>query len=204
MPKREIRTVCIELRAVEPPDGEAPLKFSGYAAEFNTFSPDLGGFREQIAPGAFAGSLNADDIRCLFNHDANYVLGRNRSGTLLLAEDARGLHFDVTAPNAQWARDLHMSVQRGDVTQCSFAFDVIRDQWKTVDGIQERTILEVKLYDVSIVTYPAYPTTEVSVRSAEDVLRDRKAAEHIAARNAEIQNMRARLALKEKEIISHE
>ena len=203
---REIRTMTAEIRAMPPNEDGDALRFGGYAAVFDTFSPDLGGFREQIASGAFANSLEADDIRCLFNHNPDYVLGRNRSGTLLLAEDERGLHFEVAAPDAQWARDLHMSVQRGDVNQCSFAFDVIRDQWRTVDGVEERTLLEVKLADVSIVTYPAYPTTEVEARSAKDVLDA-----HLSARRAEAARLqgqantrRARLALKEKEILPYE
>lgn len=204
MPK-EIRTVTLELRAAPPTQEGGSLRFSGYAAEFNVFS-EVFGFREQVAPGAFAASLEADDIRCLFNHDPNYVLGRNRAETLRLSEDERGLAFEVDGPDAQWVRDLHKSVQRGDVNQCSFAFEVVRDQWRTVDGIEERTLLELKLSDVSIVTYPAYPTTVAEARSAKDVLDA-----HLAERKAEADRLqaqadhrRARLALKEKELLSHE
>lgn len=204
--KREVRTISAEIRAQAPAEEGGGPRFSGYAAEFNVMSPDIYGFREQIAPGAFAASLGADDIRCLFNHDPNIILGRNRAETLRLAEDERGLRFDVDGPDTQWAWDLHKSVQRGDVNQCSFAFDVIRDQWRTVDGVEERTLLEVKLADVSIVTYPAYPTTQVEARSAQEVLDA-----HLAERRAETDRLeiqashrRARLALKEKEIINHE
>lgn len=200
--KREVRTLVAEIRAADPSE-DGVLRFAGYAADFNVLSPDLGGFREQIAPGAFAGSLVADDIRALFNHDPNYVLGRNRAGTLRLSEDERGLHFDLDAPDAQWARDLHQSVKRGDVNQCSFAFEAIRDQWRTVEGRDERTLLEAKLYDVSIVTYPAYPSTAVAARSAADVYADHArdvAAERTGALGR-IENMRAKLALKEKEFM---
>lgn len=196
---REIRTVNLELRA-DPPEQEGGLlRFGGYAAVFNTLT-DIYDFREQIAPGAFTGSLQSDDIRCLFNHDANHVLGRNRSGTLRLSEDERGLFFEVDAPGAQWARDLHISVQRGDVNQCSFAFECIRDQWRTVNGVEERTLLEVKLLDVSIVTYPAYPSTLAVARSAQEVLDT-----HLGVKRAEAERIkakadynRARLSLKEK------
>lgn len=202
---REVRTLGVEIRALEPARDGGPIRFGGYAANFGILSDDLGGFREQIAPGAFTASLGADDIRCLFNHDPNYVLGRNRSGTLRLSEDDQGLLFDVDAPDAQWARDLHISVQRGDVSQCSFSFDVIRDQWWTVDGGEERTLLEVKLADVSIVTYPAYPTTAVAVRSARDVLEAHLAARREAMRrDAPCDHRRARLALKKKEIMGYE
>lgn len=204
--KREVRTLSTEIRALAPQEDGAPLRFSGYAAVFNVMSPDLGGFMEQIAPGAFTNSIGADDIRCLFNHDPNHVLGRNRPGTLRLQEDERGLQFEVDIPDAQWARDLHISVQRGDVNQCSFAFDCLRDQWRTVDGLEERTLLEVKLADVSIVTFPAYPTTQVSARSTQDVLDAHLAGrrEAQAREDARKNHMRARLALKEKEIMSHD
>lgn len=163
MPKHEIRTAAVELRAIEPPEGGGELRFDGYAAEFNTFSPDLGGFRERIAPGAFAGSLTADDIRCLFNHDSNYVLGRNRSGTLRLTEDERGLHFDVNAPDAQWARDLHKSVQRGDVTQCSFAFDVI--------GVgKSQSVLFVFVPNVYCMMHRTMYRIEENIRQSQQIL----------------------------------
>ncbi|NCB35628.1 MAG: HK97 family phage prohead protease [Clostridia bacterium] len=165
-PLREVRAYSSEVRASPVPEDGGGLHFTGYAAMFNVWSEDLGGFRERIAPGAFAQAIQIDDIRALHNHNPDYVLGRNRSGTLILQEDNKGLHFDVMAPNAQWARDLHMSVERGDVNQCSFSFRVIRDEWRTVDGQDERTLLEVRLFDVSIVTYPAYEATEASARDA--------------------------------------
>ena len=194
-PLREVRAYSSEVRASPAPDEGGGLRFSGYAAMFDRWSEDLGGFRERIAPGAFSQAIQVDDIRALFNHNPDYVLARNRSGTLALSEDEKGLCFDLTAPDAQWARDLHKSVQRGDVSQCSFSFRVIRDEWRTVDGTDERTLLEVRLYDVSIVTYPAYEATEASAR---DALSAHK--ESLAPRQSGLNAIYSRkLDLKEKE-----
>lgn len=136
----------------------------GYAALFNTWSADLGGFRERIAPGAFRNSLGAD-VRALFNHDPNYVLGRTVNGTLSLKEDDRGLLIDVTLPDVGYANDLHKLIGRGDVSQMSFGFKVLKDSWaKGSDGLAERTLVEAELFDVAPVTYPAYENTEVSAR----------------------------------------
>ena len=202
-PVMEVRAFASEVRASPLDDGSGALRFEGYAALFNSWSQDLGGFREQIAPGAFTKSLTADDVRALMNHDPNYVLGRNRSGTLVLTEDERGLRFELTAPDTQWARDLAESVKRGDIDQCSFGFQTVRDDWRTADGIDERTLLEVRLFDVSIVTYPAYPETSANVRSCADVLAEHRAAAP-AGSPARIRLMRMNLDLKKKEMGIHE
>jgi HK97 family phage prohead protease len=147
-------------------------KIAGHAAKFDVLSEDLGGFRERIAPGAFAKSIGSSDIRALFNHDANIVLGRNKAGTLRLSEDLAGLAYDVDAPDTQLVRDMVLSpIARGDVTQCSFGFYTINDKWAKVDGEWVRTLLEVELLDVSPVTYPAYPQTEVAVRGLQQAVQ---------------------------------
>lgn len=153
----------IELRAAE--DGQ---KIVGYAAVFNSYSEDLGGFRERIAAGAFANVLE-NDVRALFNHESDVVLGRTKSGTLTLEEDETGLRVEITPPNTQAARDVMELLKRGDVDQMSFAFRVGKDMWtKNEDETIERTITEIaSLYDVSVVTYPAYPDTSAAVRSFE-------------------------------------
>lgn len=143
----------------------------GYAAVFDSWSNDLGGFRERIAPGAFNKTLQEADVRGLLNHDPNYVLGRTKAETLTLAEDGKGLRVSVTPPDTQWARDLAVSIQRGDINQMSFGFRTIKDTWAKgmVDeqgrALRERTLLEVALYDVSVVTFPAYPATEAGLRA---------------------------------------
>jgi HK97 family phage prohead protease len=155
-----------ELRAIT--EGETRT-ISGYAALFNSASQDLGGFQEVIAPGAFADALTRSDVRCLFNHDPNYVLGRTRSQTLTVAEDEKGLRIDCTPPDTQYARDLMVSIDRGDVDQMSFGFITREDVWEFMaDGKTRRTIIAIEeLFDVSVVTYPAYADTSVALRSME-------------------------------------
>lgn len=137
----------------------------GHAAVFNQWSEDLGWFREKVAPGAFAETIQKDDIRGLWNHDANHVLGRNTAGTLRLAEDDIGLSIEIDLPDTQIGRDLGVSVERGDVSQMSFAFRTLSDQWFTEDGIDSRILTKVMLYDVAPVTYAAYPQTDLGLRT---------------------------------------
>lgn len=144
-------------------DGETP-KMTGYAALFENLSEDLGGFREKIAHGAFSKTLGGD-VRALFNHDPNYILGRTVSKTLRLKEDQRGLAIEIDPPNTTVARDLQESVKRGDVSQMSFGFKTISDKWENTKEGTIRTILEAELFDISPVTFPAYRQTEVALRS---------------------------------------
>ena len=111
---------------------------------------------KKIAPGAFAEAIGKSDVRALWNHDPNYVLGRTKNKTLTLREDEQGLFYEVTPPDAQWARDLIESIKRGDVDQSSFAFTVEKggDEWDEVSTPAIRTINKIKeLFDVSPVTY---------------------------------------------------
>lgn len=161
----EIERRSFQVEEIRADSGEN-ARISGYAAVFNKLSDDLGGFREKIAPGAFSKSLLSADVRALWNHDANYPLGRSKSGTLRLDEDAKGLKFEIDPPDTQYARDLIVSMKRGDVDQMSFGFRTKKDNWEQNGNEVIRTLLEVELYDVSPVTYPAYPQTSASVRSA--------------------------------------
>jgi uncharacterized protein len=150
-------------------EGRGRLIF-GYAARFNSWSEDLGGFIERIAPNAFAGVVE-DDVRALFNHDPNLVLGRVRAGTLRVWQDEVGLAYEIDAPDTQVGRDLLVSMARGDVNQSSFAFYVAEDEWgELADGMLTRTIKRVgRLYDVSPVTYPAYSATVSGVRDLSEI-----------------------------------
>ncbi|MCL4818935.1 MAG: HK97 family phage prohead protease [Vicinamibacteria bacterium] len=142
----------------------------GYAALFGSLSVNLGGFREQIEPGAFKESISEDDIRSLFNHDEDHVLGRLANKTLRLAEDAKGLRFENDLPDTQTARDLATLIERGDVSQMSFAFRVKPngDRWDEDPELGlVRTLTAVRLRDVGPVTFPAYPDTGVAVRSLD-------------------------------------
>lgn len=190
MTKNEKRVFAVQELRVVRSDGTP--KISGHAAIFNALSEELWGFREQIAPGAFAASLTKDDIRALWNHDANIVLGRNRSGTLSLAEDDRGLAIEITAPDTQLVRDMVLSpIERGDVSQMSFGFRTISDAWRMQDGMPLRTLLVVDLFDVSPVTFPAYTETDVAVRSLEAW---RAAGDGVGLADLEVRRRRLRLA----------
>ena len=141
---------------------------SGYAAVFDKYSEDLGGFKERIEKGAFADAISISDVRALFNHDANYILARNTSGTLRLMEDEVGLKYEFEMPKTSFGNDLLQMIKRGDVNQSSFGFTVENDTWSEKDGMVIRTINKVKrLYDVSPVTYPAYPDASVAVRNLQ-------------------------------------
>jgi len=167
--RRVLDTGPIEIRNTVDSDGKVTL--CGYAAVFNRLSARMCGFHELIAPGAFDGCMG-DDIRALFNHDSSVVLGRTSSKTLRITQDAHGLRYEVDLPDTQAARDLATSIARGDVSQSSFAFSLAQkgDRWeKNEEGVQVRTITKVaRLYDVSPVTYPAYPDASVALRSLDN------------------------------------
>ena len=141
----------------------------GHAAVFNSETIIAGAFREQIAPRAFRKSIKEHDVRALFNHDPNLVLGRNKSGTLRLKEDDIGLSYEVDLPDTQAARDLWTLIDRGDVSGSSFAFDPVKQEVKQADAeagetLPLYTVREARLYDVSPVVFPAYEDTEVLAR----------------------------------------
>jgi HK97 family phage prohead protease len=157
----------LELRTATPEaEGESRPHIVGHAAVFNSLSEMLWGFRETIAPGAFRDAIAKSDVRALVNHEPSFVLGRKKNGTLTLWEDERGLAIDIDPPETQWADDLLVSIGRGDIDQMSFGFTVAEDSWDTVDGETRRTIIRVdELFDVSPVTFPAYPETDTALRA---------------------------------------
>lgn len=172
----------LELRVT---DG-APKRIGGYAAAFNSRSLDLGGFVEMVDPAAFDGSLaGGSDVRLLVDHDSSKVLGRRSAGTLNVTTDPKGLGIEADLPDTTYARDLAVSMQRGDVSQMSFGFVCQRDRWeKLSDGQILRTLLQVELIEVSVVTFPAYPSTNASVRSIAEGMRSRKLQLHEKALEA--------------------
>lgn len=185
----EKRMHVAELR-VERSETEAP-KIRGYAAVFDSLSEDLGGFTERINAGAFAEAIRRDDVRALINHDPNLVLGRNRSGTLTMREDGSGLAVEITPPDTQAARDLLALMERGDVSQMSFAFTVSKEDqsWeRSGEGPWIRTIRRVaRLFDVSVVTYPAYPATSAAMRALEQYQQEASAPQaHLAEARARL------------------
>ena len=195
---RETRCAGVTELRVEPQENGLPV-IEGHAAIFDSLSQDLGGifpFKEKIRAGAFRASIEKDDVRALWNHDPNYVLGRNRAGTLELKETVKGLLVRIHPPDTAWARDLTESIKRGDVSQMSFGFVCEKDTWSSEDGEDVRTLEQVKLFDVSPVTFPAYLDTDVGVRSALDNYKkhkdeQEKRAREDAKRKAEFERLSA-------------
>lgn len=152
--------------------GDAP-KITGHAIVFNQRSEDLGGFIEYVEPGAFSESLHSHDIRSLWNHQTSFPLGRTKNGTLRLTEDERGLLFENDLPPTSYARDLIESMKRGDVDSMSFGFSVPKggDSWRMENDTVIRALKKITVYEVSPVTFPAYPQTDVAVRSLAEEMR---------------------------------
>jgi HK97 family phage prohead protease len=163
MSELEIRAgVPVEIREAET--GE--IRVAGYAAVFDE-ETDIGGmFREAISPGAFADAVGRDDVVFLVNHEG-LPLARTRSGTLRLKEDERGLYMeadlDETDPDV---RAIVPKMKRGDLDKMSFGFIAERQEWSDMDSkYPKRTIQQARLFDVSVVTTPAYEGTEIALRS---------------------------------------
>jgi len=156
------RRAFVECRAEASENGR---KIRGYAIRFNVPSQDLGGFREYIAPEAVDRTLNEGlDVRALVDHDTGKVLGRTRSGTLILRKDAQGLRTEIDPdPDISYAGDIMRAVARGDVSGMSFAFRTLEDEWDYEGKIPTRTVTDMRISEVSVVTFPAYVQTDVQV-----------------------------------------
>lgn len=163
--ERQMRSIASKFNTRED-DGE--LFIEGYFAVFNSIYELWDGASESVAPGTFSNTLGGD-VRALIDHETRLVLGRNKAGTLELREDSHGLWGKIRInPNDQDAMNLYERVKRGDVDQCSFGFEIIREDTEIKeDGSVHWTIREVKLYEVSVVTFPAYEETAVSARKKE-------------------------------------
>lgn len=173
---RQMRTASTQFATR---DDNGALAIEGYFAVFNSNYDIAPGLSESIAPGAFDNTLSGD-IRALINHDTTLVLGRTKANTLQLRTDNHGLwgHIDIN-PNDTDAMNLYNRVQRGDVDQCSFGFDIISEETDfREDGSIHWTIKEVELYEVSPCTFPAYSETTIAARTKErdEIIRRRNAA----------------------------
>jgi len=173
----------VELRA-DPAISSSGRMIVGYAAIFNSATLICQDFEEVIAPGAFAAAIGRDDVRALIDHDPSLILGRTTAGTLRLAEDAKGLRCEIDTPSTSVAADLLISMDRGDVTQMSFAFRAVRQSWDETLPVIRRTIEEVELFDVSVVTYPAYPDTEAEACAKRSLMDWRSARPMVPAANS--------------------
>lgn len=186
MSNREIRA----METIKAVDDEQMI-VEGYSLRFDKLSNDLGGFYEVISPEALK-ETDLSDVRCLIDHDSSKVLGRTTSETLELTVDDEGLYFRCQLPNTSYAKDLYENIRLGNINQCSFGFVLDEDGdsfEKRDDGLFKRTLRKIKsLFDVSIVTYPAYDDTSVepALRSIENI----KQAEQEELRKAQEEEQR--------------
>lgn len=173
---RQFNTPKIELRSA---DGQ-PTKIIGYAVEWDKLSdPIWGYFREKFTKGAFAKVLGGD-IRALWQHIMGQPLGRTVNNTLALEEDNIGLRYEIIPPDTTWGKDAVESIRRGDVTNSSFSFSATKQEWDDSDPqMSIRTVVEAELYEVSPITFAAYPQSSAGVRSAQDIFES-----HVAERKA--------------------
>lgn len=157
-----VLTDCLELR-LEGPEG-AP-KLIGWSPIWNSLSVDLGGFREKVMPGATRKTIREQDVPLLVNHDG-LPLASSMAGSMTLAEDDRGLRFETTLdPSDPDVQRLLPKMRRGDMRKTSFAFIPTREEWDYAGKVPLRILHEISLFDVSIVHRPAYPQSEVKLRS---------------------------------------
>ncbi len=165
--RANVRKIRIEERA----DEGAHLQ--GYGAVFYDGTPDtqfeiFSDFIERIMPGAFDRALREDDVRGLFNHNVDHVLGRTSAETLKLSVDKIGLRYDIALGETSIATDVRSHVARGEVTGSSFSFQITDQEFRTENGVDIREIRGVEMFDVGPVTFPAYDATTAGVRSAAD------------------------------------
>jgi uncharacterized protein len=166
--EQEVRTNSVDFEVRAEGDG---MTFTGYASVFNSPSEDLGGFVEYVAPGAFKRSLQSrNEVKLLWNHDSGEPLASLRGGTMTLVEDNRGLKVTASLPNTTRGRDIAELLRTKVIDSMSFGFNVIRDSWAS-DG-KTRTLESVRLFEVSIVSFPAYAATVAQVRSAPTINPD--------------------------------
>ena len=161
-----------EVRAFKTEDEKMIVE--GYAIVFNSESRDLGGFTEIISPNALDGALERNnDVLALYDHNYGQVLGRQSSETLKLEKDERGLKFTLDLPDTQLGRDVFTLVERGDLKGNSFGFTVKKDKWSKEDGNVKRTVEEIgNLYEISIVSLPAYDATELTKRGFSEFIEN--------------------------------
>jgi HK97 family phage prohead protease len=161
------RRVTVERLELRAGDGERP-RLIGFASVYNSKSLDLGGFVEIVRPGAFKRTLAAGaDVRALVNHDPSLIIGRTKAGSLVLTDDDRGLRVEITPPDTQTGRDIVENVRNGNIDGMSFGFITRKDAWDVGVTPALRELLDVELLDVSPVTYPAYPKTDIAMRALE-------------------------------------
>jgi HK97 family phage prohead protease len=188
MPNELLTRTCFNIEDVEVREENGKTTIAGYAAMFEKLSVPIYDFREKIRAGAFLSSLSKNNVRALWNHNSDYVLGSTKAGTLTLSEDTKGLRFELAPPDTTAGRDAVVSIKRGDVDGMSFGFRVLKQEWDEKDPKNIiRTLVEVDLREVSPTAFPAYPDTKVKVRTvADDYQEYSERQKELAAKDAAI------------------
>lgn len=196
---RERRAIAAALELRDATDASSGNTATGYAAVFNS-QTDIGGYwLETIAPGAFSKSLQARDVIAVHSHDTGRVVGRKDAGTLTLREDDKGLAFENVLPDTTDGRDLVVQIGRGDIAGMSFAFVARREEWDETVEPPRRTIFEADLFEITYTPFPAYPDTEVGLRSLEGI-RDERRQHNRTGASARISQRKARQAHLERRL----
>jgi uncharacterized protein len=174
------------LEVRKSPEGKQTLV--GYAVRWDKLSvPIYGSFRERVRTGAFAQSLKENNIRALWNHNSDFVLGSTRAKTMTLIEDDKGLRFEIILPDTQTGRDAAITVERGDVDGMSFGFNTRKQEWDETDPKNViRTLVDVDLREISPTPFPAYPQTKVGIRSVDDDFAEFEEARKSQTKKSEI------------------
>jgi len=169
---RSFSTKGLELRAEG--DGETGQTTKGYACLYDNDTSIGGYFTERFAVGAFTKSLQERDVVALHSHDDGRPMGRKSRDTLRFSDDTKGLGFENDLPDTQDGRDLATSIGRGDIEGMSFRFRAIKEEWDESGDIPKRTVIEAELYEITYTAFPAYPDTEVGMRSLEHARREQR------------------------------
>jgi len=179
---REQRSFCggLELRAEG--DGESGRTTKGYACLFDNVTSIGGYWQERFAKGAFSKSLGERDVVALHSHDDGRPMGRMSRETLRITEDDKGLGFENDLPDTQDGRDLATSIDRGDIEGMSFRFRALKEEWDETQDPPMRTVIEAELFEITYTAFPAYPDTEVGMRSLEHARAERRQHNRSGAR----------------------
>ena len=162
---RDFRTKFEITRDQQTPEERV---IEGYFALYESETELWAGSYEIISKGAFDNTINANDIRALWNHNTQYVLGRNKNGSLELKADDKGLYATIKLPKTQYAEDLYSLVQRGDIDQASFGFNIIDEELEELaNGGYRWRIKDIDLHEISVVTFPQYENTTVQAREKQ-------------------------------------
>lgn len=190
--KNDYLTRSQKFRATKTRDDEGNPIIEGYFVVFDSIYEIGPGMTESVDRGAFDETLG-DDIRVLVDHDTRLVLGRTTARTVELSADEKGVFARVKInPNDSDAMNAHARVERGDVSQGSFGFDILEEDTEfREDGSVHWTIKKVRLYELSVVTFPAYEDTDVSARTAQrdELVQKRKSEKHEAWKNTMLERL---------------